>query len=124
MTDHDNLFRLKPRWIHAPRSDSNPIGQCTTNLATFRAIAKKCPHKSAQDVLLHLVASQPGAEGKWFAAAKDAGLFDLAIELVTRSPADPRTLVRAARDFAAIRPDFAIASGMAALRWISLGRGA
>jgi hypothetical protein len=28
MIDHGNLFRLKPRWIHAPRSDSNPIGQC------------------------------------------------------------------------------------------------
>jgi hypothetical protein len=21
-------FRLKPRWIHVPRSDSNPVGQC------------------------------------------------------------------------------------------------
>ncbi|MDO8787927.1 MAG: hypothetical protein Q7J42_07635 [Sulfuritalea sp.] len=23
-----HLLRLKPRWIHTPRSDSNPIGQC------------------------------------------------------------------------------------------------
>jgi len=27
MIDHGYQFRLKPRWIHAPRSDSYPIGQ-------------------------------------------------------------------------------------------------
>lgn len=97
--------------------------QSTTNLATFRAIAKKYPHKHAEDILRDLVASQPGTEGKWFAAAKDAGLFDLAIDLATRSPTDPRTLARAARDFTVNRPDFAVACGMAALRWISLGHG-
>ena len=97
--------------------------QSTTNLATFRTIAKKYPHKPAADILHDLVGSTPGSEGKWFAAAKDAGLFDLAIELATHSPTDPRTLARAARDFTANRPDFAIACGMAALRWISLGHG-
>jgi hypothetical protein len=95
----------------------------TTNLATFRAIAKKYPHKPAQDILRRLVQSQPGAEGKWFAAAKDAGLFDLAIELVTHSPTDPRTLARAARDYCIDQPRFAVASGMAALHWISQGHG-
>ena len=74
--------------------------QATTYLATFRAIVKKYPNKSAADILRDLVASQPGSEGKWFAAAKDAGLFGLAIELVSKSPTDPRTLVRAARDYA------------------------
>lgn len=97
--------------------------QGTTNLATFRAISKKYPHKTAQDILRDLVASQPGSEGRWFAAAKDAGLFDLAIELVTHSPADPRTLARAAKDFCTEQPSFAVASGLAALRWISLGYG-
>lgn len=97
--------------------------QSTTNLATFRAIAKKYPHKPAEDILRDLVASQPGTEGKWFAAAKDVGLFDLAIDLATRSPTDPRTLARAARDFTVNRPDFSVACGMAALRWISLGHG-
>jgi hypothetical protein len=97
--------------------------QGTTHLATFRAIAKKYPHKPQADILRDLIASTPGAEGKWFAAAKDAGLFDVAIELVSRSPTDPRTLTRAARDFTANRPDFAIACGMAALHWISRGHG-
>ena len=97
--------------------------QGTTNLATFRAIAKKYPNKPPEEILRDLIASTPGAEGKWFAAAKDAGQFDVALELATRSPVDPRTLARAARDFATERPDFAVASGLAALRWISQGAG-
>lgn len=97
--------------------------QGTTNLATFRAIAKKYPHKQPEEILRDLVASTPGAEGKWFAAAKDAGLFDVAIELATRSPTDPRTLTRAARDYAEKQPAFALEAGLAALHWISLGHG-
>jgi hypothetical protein len=97
--------------------------QGTTYLATFRAIVKKYPNKSAADILRDLVASQPGSEGKWFAAAKDAGLFDVAIELVNQSPTDPRTLVRAARDYAEQQPDFAVSAGLTALYWMSQGYG-
>ena len=97
--------------------------QGTTNLATFRAIARKYPHKQPEEILRDLVSSTPGAEGKWFAAAKDAGLFAVAAELATRSPTDPRTLTRAARDYAEKQPAFALAAGLAALRWISLGHG-
>jgi hypothetical protein len=73
--------------------------------------------------LRDLVASQPGNEGKWFAAAKDAGFFDLAIELANKSPSDPRTFIRAARDFAVERPEFALAAGMTGLRGIGNGWG-
>lgn len=97
--------------------------QSTTNLATFRAIAKKYPRQPREQVLRDLIASTPGAEGKWFAAAKDAGLLTVAIELASNSPTDPRTLIRAAKDFAAEQPEFALASGMAALRWIARGHG-
>jgi hypothetical protein len=97
--------------------------QGTTNLATFRAIAKKYPNAPPEQILRDLVASTPGAEGKWFAAAKDAGLFKVAVELANTSPTDPRTLARAARDFADSQPDFALAAGLASLRWISLGHG-
>lgn len=97
--------------------------QGTTHLATFRAIAKKYPGMPAETILRDLVAHGPGQEGKWFAAAKVAGLFDLAIELVSQSPADPRTLARAARDYATKQPNFAIAAGMAALRHIVQGYG-
>ena len=95
----------------------------TTNLATFKAIVKKYPHTPRETILRDLVASEPGNEGKWFAAAKDAGFFELAIELANRSPSDPRTLIRAARDFAAERPEFALAAGMTALRGIANGWG-
>ena len=97
--------------------------QGTTHLATFRRLVKKYPHKPAIDILRNLVASEPGSEGKWFAAAKDAGLFDMAIELATKSPTDPRTLSRASRDFAEKRPDFAVSAGMAALYWMARGYG-
>ncbi len=95
----------------------------TTNLATFKAIVKKYPHMPRETILRDLVASQPGQEGKWFAAAKDAGFFELAIELANQSPSDPRTLTRAARDFAVERPEFALAAGMTALRGIANGWG-
>jgi hypothetical protein len=95
----------------------------TTYLATFRAIAGKYPHKEPPDILRDLVASTPGAPGKWFAAAKSVGLYDEAIELVGRSPCEPRTLIRAARDAAATEPRFAVEAGMAALRWLVAGYG-
>ena len=97
--------------------------QGTTFLATFRSIAKKYPTKSPAKILDDLVASTPGQEGKWFAAAKDAGLFDEAIALAQRTPCDPRTLTRAARDFASTNPWFAVEAGVAALRWIASGYG-
>ena len=97
--------------------------QTSTYLSTFRAIVKKYPDKDPADILRDLVASQPGYEGKWFAAAKDAQLFDVAIELVRQSPADPKTLIRAARDYADKQPDFAVSSGVAALNWMARGQG-
>ena len=95
----------------------------TTNLATFKAIVKKYPNMPKETILRDLVASQPGQEGKWFAAAKDAGFFHLAIELANRSPSDPRTLIRAAKDYAVELPEFALAAGMTALRGIANGWG-
>lgn len=57
------------------------------------------------------------------AAANDAGLYDEAIALAQRTFCDPRTLTRAARDFAATNPRFAVEAGLAALRWIAAGYG-
>lgn len=101
-------------------ADANRAG---TYLATFRAIAKKYPTKSEEDVLALLVASTPGDEGKWFAAAKDAGLLDAAIALAKKTPTDPRTLARAARDHVATAPTFAMEAGLVALDWIAQGYG-
>jgi hypothetical protein len=97
--------------------------QGITHLSTFRAIVAKYPRKTPADILHDLAASTPGQEGKWFAAAKDAGLYNEAIELANRSPCDPKTLTRGARDFADKNPTFATEAGMAALKWLAQGYG-
>ena len=94
-----------------------------THLATFRAVAKKYPHKSVGEILSDLVTTTPGDEGKWFAAAKDAGLFREALALAERTPCDPRTLSRAARDYADDQPAFALGAGLLALYWLAQGYG-
>jgi hypothetical protein len=97
--------------------------RATTYLAWFRAVGKKYPHKKPRDILQDLVQQTPGEEGKWFAAAKDAELFDEAIELANSTPCSPQTLTRAARDYATSHPTFAVEAGMTALRWLAEGYG-
>lgn len=97
--------------------------RASTHLATFRALAKAYPSIPAERLLADLVAESPGEEGKWFATAKELGLYDLAIDLANRSPCDPKTLIRAARDFEQTRPLFAINAGLTALRWLCAGHG-
>jgi hypothetical protein len=95
----------------------------TSYLATYRALARKYPHKGPEGLLGDLVATTPGDEGKWFATAKEVGLFDEAIRLANWAPCDPKTLTRAARDFADRHPVFAVEAGLAALRWLVEGYG-
>jgi hypothetical protein len=99
-----------------------------TFLAMYRALAKRYPHKAPAELLADLVATTPGEEGKWFAAAKDAGLLEEALleealALANRTPTDPKTLTRAARDHVEEEPEFALGAGMAALRWLAAGYG-
>jgi hypothetical protein len=94
-----------------------------TYLATFRAVAKQYPHKSAGQILADLVKTTPGDEGKWFAAAKEAALYDEALAVASRTPCDPKTLSRAARDFADQQPAFALGAGLLALHWLVQGYG-
>jgi hypothetical protein len=94
-----------------------------TYLATFRAVSKKYPHKAAGEVLADLVKTTPGDEGKWFAAAKDAGLYDEALALASRTPCDPKTLARAARDYTEKQPAFAASAGLLSLYWLVQGYG-
>jgi hypothetical protein len=70
----------------------------STGLATFRAIVRKYPGHDPKKILLDLATSS-GEPGRWFAAAKDAGFLDLALEFAKKGRTDPRTLSRAARDF-------------------------
>ena len=94
-----------------------------TYLATYRAVASKYPHKAPRQILADLVKTTPGDEGKWFAAAEEAGLYDEALDLASRTPCDPRTLARAARDLAEARPAFAVGAGLLALHWLVQGYG-
>lgn len=95
----------------------------TSYLARFRAVAKRYPMKDKTAILSDLIATTSGEEGKWFATAKDLKLYDLALELAHKSPCDPKTLTRAARDHLDTQPAFTLGSAMAALRWLSEGWG-
>jgi hypothetical protein len=94
-----------------------------TYLATFQAMTSKYPQIEPKAILGDLVAGTPGEEGKWFAAAKSAGLLAEAAELARTSPCDPKTLTRAARDLAASEPEFACSVGLAAMQWLLCGYG-
>jgi hypothetical protein len=64
-----------------------------------------------------------GDKGKWFAAAKDSGFFDIAVECAAANGADPWTLVRAARDFCGKEPKFAATVALLALSSLLGGGG-
>ncbi len=104
--------------LHGLRANRGP-----TYLATFRAVARKYPARTPREVLADLVGSTPGEEGKWFAAAREAAPPEEAIALAGLSPCDPRTLTRAARDWAGPHPEAAVEAGLLALRWMAQGWG-
>lgn len=97
--------------------------RATTYLATFRLIAGKYPEIDADRLLSDLIATTSGEEGKWFATAKTLKRFELAAQLAWKSPCDPKTLIRAARDNVGKAPAFAAEVALAALHWICQGRG-
>ena len=70
----------------------------STGLATFRALVRKYPGRDPKKILLDLARSSD-EPGRWFAAAKDAGFLNLALEFANTGHTDPRTLSRASRDF-------------------------
>ena len=94
-----------------------------TNLATFRTIAGKYPHKEPTEILDDLIKRTAGNEGRWFATAKSLKLFELAADLAKRSPCEPKTLNRAARDHLADNPQFALSVALASIRWLTEGHG-
>lgn len=99
------------------------VNRATTYLGTFRLLAGKYPEIDKDRLLSDLIATTPGEEGKWFATAKTLKRVDLAMQLAWKSPCDPKTLVRAARDNVGKNPEFAVEAALAALHWICQGRG-
>ncbi|HUT88397.1 MAG TPA: hypothetical protein VMY37_02775 [Thermoguttaceae bacterium] len=96
--------------------------QATTNLAAFRRLAKKYAERDPRQILLDLIETWNN-EGKWFAAAKDAGHLDIALECAGSLSAEPATLIRAARDFAESEPAFATQVSLCAIAHLLAGRG-
>ena len=97
--------------------------ESNTRINTFRAVAKKYPHKDKSEILMDLIGSTPGSEGKWFATARKLGFMDLALRLAQKSPCDPTTLNRAAKDTIESNPEFAHGVAMASLHWLCQGWG-
>ena len=96
--------------------------QKNSYLATYRSIAKKYPHLKPEIILSDLIRYSVGAEGKWFATAKDLGFLDLATDLAMIGPCDPLTLKRAAVDYAESTPSFSLKVAKAALYWMVRGQ--
>jgi len=94
----------------------------STGLATFRAIVRKYSTQDPKKILLDLATSS-GDAGRWFAAAKDAGLLGLALEFAEQGRTDPRTLSRASRDFLKKDASFSLKVGRLALQRILEGYG-
>jgi hypothetical protein len=94
----------------------------STGLATFRAIARKYPGHDRKRILLDL-ARMSCEPGRWFAAAKDAGFLDLALEFARTGRTDPRTLSRASRDLLENDDRFSLEVGRLALQRMLEGYG-
>jgi hypothetical protein len=99
-----------------------PTTTGNTWLAMWRDLVKRYPDRDARALLEDLIALH-GRKGKWFAAAKTARYFDIALECAADHEAAPATLIRAARDFAIKKPDFAADVALHALRHLLAGRG-
>jgi hypothetical protein len=94
----------------------------STGLATFRAIVRKYPGRDPKEILLDLATSS-GEPGRWFAAAKDAGFLDLALQFANEGRTDPRTLSRASRDLLQKDARFSLQVGRLAVQRILEGYG-
>jgi tetratricopeptide (TPR) repeat protein len=98
-------------------------GRANTHIGTYRNITRKYPGIEPRRILGELIASMPGEEGKWFATAKTLKQYELAVALAWRSPVEPKTLIRAARDHVEGQPAFALEAALAALHWMAEGWG-
>ncbi len=98
------------------------VGAGATNVAIYRDTLRRYPRREPRRVLLDLIEAR-GAKGKWFAAAKSAGLLDIALDCAGSTDAEPATLVRAARDFAGKNAEFSTQVALLALSGLLNGAG-
>ena len=100
--------------VHATRAN--------TYLAVFRATTRRYPERGPRQVLIDLIEAR-GDRGKWFAAAKSAGFFDVALDCARLGATEPATLVRAARDFVESEPRFSAQIALQAIFDLLAGKG-
>lgn len=98
------------------------VARANTYLAVFRAITRKYPEREPRQVLIDLIEAR-GEQGKWFAAAKSARYFDIALDCARFGMTEPATLLRAARDFAESEPGFAAQIALQAVSDLLAGKG-
>lgn len=91
--------------------------------AWLKDIIKRYPMLPPEKILNDLIESSDVEKGKWFAAAKDLKLYDLAVELVQEHPCDPATLNRAAQKFRQSNTPFSFNCSLASLKWLLRGYG-
>ena len=93
-----------------------------TNLSIYKKTLKQYPSHDPRQVLIDLIEAR-GDRGKWFAAAKDAGSLDIALDCARLGTTDPKTLIRAARDYCESAPRFAADVALCAIDNLLAGRG-
>jgi hypothetical protein len=91
----------------------------TTNLAIYRSLVRTYPDRDHRQMLLDLIETH-GDKGKWFAAAKDAGFLDIALDCAAVHNADPSTLVRGTRF---LRREAQVCGDRCAVRCYAFARG-
>ena len=112
---------VSPPAAHPQSGPPDPALQPVRAPST-RALARQYPDLDRRRILLDLIEIR-GDKGKWFAAAKDEGFLDIALECAGTHGADPSTLVRAARDFGEAEPRFAASVALMAIGQLLGGGG-
>ena len=118
----ERILVAQGRENEAYRRFGLPSVSGNTYLAMWRDLVKRYPDLDARRILEDLIETQ-GSKGKWFAAAKTAKYFDIALDCAAQPSAAPATLIRAARDFVIKEPAFAVQVGLHAIGHLLAGRG-
>jgi hypothetical protein len=115
----ENLLIRHGRSDEAYRRYGLRVVSGTTNLAIYRSLVRAYPDRDHRQMLLDLIETH-GDKGKWFAAAKDAGFLDIALDCAAVHNADPSTLVRGTRF---LRREAQVCGDRCAVRCYAFARG-
>jgi hypothetical protein len=118
----EQILLAAGRRKEAYRQYALTANQADVGLATFERITSKYPELDRKKVLSDL-ADWSGDPGRWFAAAKSEGHFDMALDFAQNGRTEPRTLSRAARDLLKSEPLFAYRVARLAVERILAGQG-